>query len=444
MTLCDVLAPTVVPALEVVLAGPSELRAYEILRRDAFVRELGLFAGSDRDDRDDNAVVVIATLHGAVVGGVRLFEVSPGWWQGGRLTVHPSVRGTQVGRTLVEAACVEAEARGALRFEATVLPRHTAFFTSLGWQDCGDITVAEQPHVLMRWPVGRVARLVTATKRALGGLLEGLSPGGRGFVGDDCAPVPGSSVLASVDAILPSMVADDPEWAGWCGVLVGANDLAAMGAVPSGLLDSLASPSAAHAAQVLSGLRAASQAFRLPVLGGHTQLGVPAALSVTALGTATAPVPGAGRAGQSVCLTADLNGSWRAGHEGRQWDSTSRRSSQELTAMTTSVAQNRPAAAKDVSMAGVVGTLGMLAEASGCGAELDVASVPRPVGATVGDWFTCFPGFAMLTTGEPMQAGPAVSAQVGSLVPGTGVRLRWPDGVVTEAVAGAVTGLGTA
>ena len=42
-----------------------------------------------------------------------------------------------------------------------------------------------------------------------------------------------------------------------------------------------------------------------------------------------------------------------------------------------SVALARPAAAKDVSMAGLAGTLGMLAEASGCQAVLDVAAVPR-------------------------------------------------------------------
>ena len=116
--------------------------------------------------------------------------------------------------------------------------------------------------------------------------------------------------------------------------------------------------------------------------------------------------------------------------------------------MTTSVARTRPAAAKDVSMAGVVGTLGMLAEASGCGAVLDVAAVPRPAAASVGDWLTCFPGFAMLTAdvaGRPVApAGPAVTAACGRLEPGSGVRLRWPDGVTTVALADDVTGLGTA
>jgi len=90
----------------------------------------------------------------------------------------------------------------------------------------------------------------------------------------------------------------------------------------------------------------------------------------------------------------------------------------------------------------------MLGEASGCGAVLDVAAVPRPDGASAGDWLTCFPGFAMLTADQPgsvpPSAGPAVSAECGELVPGAGVRLRWPDGELTTVVAAAVTGLGPA
>jgi hypothetical protein len=101
------------------------------------------------------------------------------------------------------------------------------------------VTVAATPHMLMRWPIGRIAALVNATKSELGGLLSGLVPGGAGYVGDDGAPVPGSDLVAACDASLPSMVERDPEWAGWCSVLVNVNDLAAMGAQPVGLLDTL-------------------------------------------------------------------------------------------------------------------------------------------------------------------------------------------------------------
>jgi AIR synthase-related protein len=301
----------------------------------------------------------------------------------------------------------------------------------------------------MRWPVRRVGALVAATKAWLGPLLAEVRPGGAGYVGDDGAPVPGSDLVAACDAILPSMVERDPEWAGWCGVLVNLNDLAAMGATPVGLLDALAARDASFATRVLNGLRRACAAYDVPLLGGHTQLGVPAALTVTALGRTAEPVPGGGgRPGHQIRLTADLGGGWRPGYAGRQWDSTTSRRTPELRAMLASVGAARPAAAKDVSMAGVVGTLGMLAEASGLGAVLDVAKVPKPAEASAGDWLTCFPGFAMLTADEPgapePPAGPATSAVCGELVDREGVFLRWPDGECTRALGGPVTGLGPA
>jgi hypothetical protein len=116
--------------------------------------------------------------------------------------------------------------------------------------------------------------------------------------------------------------------------------------------------------------------------------------------------------------------------------------------MLSAVGRARPRAAKDVSMAGIVGTAGMLAEASGCGIELEVAAIPRPASALLADWLTCFPGFAMLSADRsgapPPSAGAAVSAGCGSLTAGSGVRLRWPDGETTVAIAGNVTGLGPA
>jgi AIR synthase-related protein len=301
----------------------------------------------------------------------------------------------------------------------------------------------------MRWPIDRVGALVAATKSDLGPLLDGLRPGGSGFVGDDGAPVPGTDVVAACDAILPAMVERDPTWAGWCSVLVNVNDLAAMGAFPVGLLDAVAGRTASQVHRILAGLKAAAHAYGVPILGGHTQLGVPPALSVTALGRTPRPVPaGGGRPGDEVRLTVDLGGGWRPGYGGRQWDSTSHRSRPELAAMVAAVASGQPAAAKDVSMAGIAGTVGMLAEASGCGAEIDVAGVPRPAGASMGDWLTCFPGFGMVTADRPgapqLPAGPATSAVCGRLGRGKGVVLRWPDGDCTVAVVDRVTGLGAA
>jgi len=335
-----------------------------------------LFSGHDLDGLDEHSetrVLVAIANDGAVVGGVRLHPEGDagalGWWRGSRLVaVEGRLRG-RVGAALVQAACATALEVGALRFDAHVQPRQVKFFTRLGWEPLREIAVAGMPHVVMRWPVRRIAQLAEATKQPLGELLGAILPRDR-WRGDDGVPIAGTDVVACCDAILPSMVERDPEWAGWCGMLVTANDLAAMGASPVGALDAVGGADAAHVEAVLAGLRAGAEAFGLPIIGGHTLLGVPAALSVTGLGRSDAPVPaGGGRVGDAVAITADLEGGWRPGYGGRQWDSTSWRTREELRPMLDAVCRARPRAAKDVSMAGIVGTAGMLAEASGCGAS---------------------------------------------------------------------------
>lgn len=441
---------------------PASIAAYHHLRRQVFVHEQGLFEGSDLDeiDADPRTRVLVARLpDGTVLGGVRLHPVAQGrdigWWRGGRLVVAPGARnGRGLGVGLVRAACALAETAGALRFDATVQEANVRLFERLGWQRVESVVLHGHPHHVMDWPVARVQRLANATKAVLGGLLDELvsepgGGGGAGFVGDDGAPVAGSDLIAACDAILPSMVERDPEWAGWCAVLVNLNDLYAMGATPIGLLDAVGARDASFARRILRGLADAAQAWGVPVLGGHTQLGVPGALSVTALGRTDKPIRGGGGSpGQALRLTADLGGGWRPGYTGTQWDSSSTRSADELRQLVHVVPSLSPTAAKDVSMSGLVGTTGMLAEASGCRALLDVADIPTPADARVGDWLTCFPGFAMVSAERSAAAyeppGFLTSRTCGQLTEGSGVGLRWPDGFVTEAIDSTVTGMGAA
>lgn len=452
------------PSYVVVEAGPAEAAAYRKLRREVFVHEQGLFTHSDTDAVDDDprtVVLVARSGDGEVLGGVRIHPAPGrdglppardlGWWRGSRLAVATDARlHLGVGAALVRAACARAESEGALRFDAEIQAQHRRLFERLGWQVRAERVLHGRPHLLVDFPVTRIQRLADATKAPLGGLLTELAAGvPAGFLGDDGSPVPGSDLVAACDAILPAMVERDPEWAGWCSVLVNLNDLAAMGATPVGLLDAVGARDASFARRVLRGLTDAARAWGVPVLGGHTQLGVPGQLAVTALGRTTVPVPGGGgRAGHRLRLTADLGGGWRRGYTGAQWDSTSHRTPEQLRSQAHVVPALAPTAAKDVSMSGLVGTTGMLAEASGCRAVLDVAAIPTPSAAGTADWLTCFPGFAIISAEDHPHAGdlPAhlATAVCGELVPGTGVGLRWPDGTVTDAITHTVTGLGTA
>jgi putative N-acetyltransferase (TIGR04045 family) len=267
------------------VSDATGLSAYRRLRHEVFVMEQGLFAGTDRDDYDDDPRTVVLLARrtagpdaGEVLGGVRLHPMTGdglsapdlGWWRGSRLAVARDSRLIHgIGAALIRAACAEAESRGALRFDATVQARHETLFRRLGWVPGEPLDVHGTPHVIVDWPVARFLRLAAATKAALGPLVGDVV--GRGaWRGDDGAPVPGTDVIAATDAIVPSMVERDPEWAGWCSVLVNVNDLYAMGATPVGLMDALGARDASFARRVLRGLTDAARAWGIPVLGGHT------------------------------------------------------------------------------------------------------------------------------------------------------------------------------
>ncbi len=435
---------------------------YGRIRHQHFVDAQGLFAKNDRDEIDANPNTILLVARsvrgsnaGEIVGGVRVHPVLDpldGWWVGSRLATNNSA-GFGVGAALVRAACSRAEAEGAIRFDACVQPDKERFFTRLGWVRSRDTIAFDAPHVLMHWPIEAFAK-AAAHKGSIGRLVSNVSPGGSGWVGDDGAPIAGTDTVGVCDAILPAMVERDPWWAGWCSVLVNVNDLTAMGATPIGLFDSIGARTESLAGRVIQGLEAASRAWGIDVLGGHTQLGVHGALSVTMVGRTSRPLPGGGgMPGQRLSLIADVSGQWRPGYTGRQWDSTSGRKPQELRDLQSLVAELNPAAAKDVSMAGVVGTAGMLAEASGLAIEIDVETIPRPEGARIDHWLSCFPGYAMLIAhDEPIRAGQTGTCldeidglkvrEIGRLGKGDGVNLRWPDGYVERVVGATVTGLG--
>ena len=144
----------------------GSIAVYHNLRRAAFVDEQGLFDGHDLDARDEDTrtiVLVARDRSGRIIGGVRLGPVTEeldlGWWQGGRLVVSAEARGLRgIGAALVRAACARAESEGVLRFDANVQVRNEALFTRLGWQRVRASAVAGAPHVLMRWPIGRIDR----------------------------------------------------------------------------------------------------------------------------------------------------------------------------------------------------------------------------------------------------------------------------------------------
>jgi putative N-acetyltransferase (TIGR04045 family) len=130
----------------------QEIAAYFTLRRSIFAEEQQLFQGDDVDEIDKIAypIVAIATDINKVVGVVRIYEVEPGIWYGGRLGTHPDYRrGWQIGKGLIYKAVTTANTWGCKQFLATVQLQNVRFFQRLHWETTEEIIICDRPHHLM-------------------------------------------------------------------------------------------------------------------------------------------------------------------------------------------------------------------------------------------------------------------------------------------------------
>jgi uncharacterized protein len=221
--------------------------------------------------------------------------------------------------------------------------------------------------------------------------------------GDDGAAVRVGSeeVIACGEAILPPFVEGDPYGAGVAAVLTNVNDVAAMGAVPLAIVDTLVGPADTCRA-ALDGMRFASSLYDVPVVGGHlTRSADRVALSAFALGRCPGRPLSAMRVrpGQALALVACLDGKMRPDFPFfPSFDERGRRLAGDVRLLAELAVDGVVDAAKDVSMAGIFGSIAMLLEPTRCGASIPVDAVPVPVGVDFDVWSSCFPCFAFLVT----------------------------------------------
>ena len=236
--------------------------------------------------------------------------------------------------------------------------------------------------------------------------------------GDDAAALPdpdGGYSLIAAEGMLPALVAREPYFAGLCAVMTNVSDIAAMGGRPRAIVDVLlASDDEAQTEAILEGLVAGARMFGVPIVGGHTgRHAAGACLAAAVLGKAQRLITSFdARPGEVILACIDVRGGFRA--ESNNFDATTGREPAEIRAQLELLPQLAEAglvrAGKDISMAGLVGTLLMLLETSGCGARLDLAAVPAPelVPSPV-RWLEAFPSFGYLLAVAPDQCDQVAS-----------------------------------
>jgi AIR synthase-related protein len=234
-------------------------------------------------------------------------------------------------------------------------------------------------------------------------------------VGDDCAAIPDGDgfLLFAIEGFMPEFVADDPYFAGYCGVMVNLSDIAAMGGRPVAVVDALWSQSAGHAAPILAGLKDAAARYGVPVVGGHTNSRAGTEmLSVAVLGRAKKLLTSFdAEPEQEIIAAIDLRGRMR--DPAPYWDASTGAPAARLRAdleILPAIAEaGLCRAAKDISMAGIAGTALMLLEASKLGGFIDLSAIPHPDGVALERWLLAFPSFGYLLSVEPRDSDEVIA-----------------------------------
>jgi uncharacterized protein len=256
-----------------------------------------------------------------------------------------------------------------------------------------------------------ISDVVTALAQALpGGLASTTLAAEQGvLLGDDCAAIPDADghLLLAIEGLVEDFVAQMPWFAGYSGVMVNLSDIAAMGGRPIAVVDALWSNGQAGADPVLQGMAAASAAYGVPIVGGHSNNRAPRGqLAVAVLGRAKALLSSfKARAGQHLVMLVDLRGHWE--QDQPFWNASTGAPAERLRsdlALLPDIAEaGWSEAAKDISMAGILGTALMLLECSQVGCRIQLDAIPHPPGHGPLDspaawlrWLQAFPSFGYL------------------------------------------------
>ena len=226
-------------------------------------------------------------------------------------------------------------------------------------------------------------------------------------VGDDCAAIPDGDgyLLFAAEGMWHVLVEEDPWFAGWCAVMVNISDIAAMGGKAIAIVDTIWTEDDMKAEPLMKGMKAASQAFDIPIVGGHTNFhSAYNALSVAILGRATKLIRSfAAQPGDLLVLAIDKSGEmhpkfsfWNAATKSQPAKLQS-----NLAILPYLAEHNLCNAGKDISMGGIIGTLLMLIEASKCGAVLNLDSIEHPKNVSLETWLPCFPSYGFLLSVAP-------------------------------------------
>lgn len=228
-------------------------------------------------------------------------------------------------------------------------------------------------------------------------------------LGDDCAALPdgaGGYQLFAIEGLVEDFIIRMPWFAGYSSVMVNVSDIYAMGGRPTAVVNALwGDGPGTQTQQMLAGMAAASCRYGVPIVGGHSNLrSAGPQLAVAILGHAHRLLSSfKARAGDQLLMAVDLRGQWQEPFP--YWNASTEAPAERLRgdlALLPEIAEAGVCeAAKDISMAGTLGTALMLLECSEVGALVQLDAIPRPEGVPLLRWLSAFPSFGFILSVHP-------------------------------------------
>ena len=238
--------------------------------------------------------------------------------------------------------------------------------------------------------------------------------------GDDASAIDigdNQVVLLAADGIWGDLMNVDPYWAGYCAVLVNVNDIAAMGGKPIAMVNIMAVDNDEIYDEILSGIVDGCRKFNVPMVGGHLHPDAEYnSLDVAIAGIASKDsliTSSGAKVGDKVIVAIDTDGRQYPGIP-LNWDTTYEKDAKlvqdQIKIMQKIAEEHLPSAGKDISNPGTLGTLEMLLEASGVGANVELEKIPRNEDVDWDMWLRAYPGAAFVMTAPEENAQAIIDA----------------------------------
>ncbi len=245
-------------------------------------------------------------------------------------------------------------------------------------------------------------------------------------------------ILMSADGIMPELIKFDAEFAGMSSVIVTVNDIQAMGGKPEGIVNVI-SADRRTARAIVKGMKYAANKIGINILGGHYHPSNNSPhLSIASIGYARKIIySNTAQKGDDILTAIDLNGTIKES-EVLALDAFSKKSKvtirRILNIMPSLAEKNLLTSAKDISNAGILGTIAILLELSKKGGLVDSELIPWDFSMPLKKWLKVYLSYGFVMTSAPENTSKIIKIfkkekiachRVGVVISGSELKVKW-------------------